>query len=127
LGVLKSGAAYLPLDAGYPRERLQYMLEDTHAKLLITQSHWLPHLPAYNGETICLDTAQSAIAAEEPVNPAEGQVEHNAHNLGYVIYTSGSTGRPKGVAIEHASAAAFVHWARDVFTPDELAGTLAST
>jgi amino acid adenylation domain-containing protein len=125
LAVLKSGAAYLPLDASYPQERLQYMLEDTGARLLITQSHWLPHLPANSAKTICIDAAREEIRAEAPTQP--DAVDHNAANLAYVIYTSGSTGRPKGVAIEHASATAFIHWAREVFTAEELAGTLAST
>jgi amino acid adenylation domain-containing protein len=126
LAVLKSGAAYLPLDAGYPRERLQYMMEDAKVRLLITQSRWLPHVPAHSAQIICLD--KEVIADEPRTNLGrEAGVRYNPHHLAYVMYTSGSTGRPKGVAIEHASAVAFVHWAREVFTPDELGGTFAST
>ncbi|MCI0656213.1 MAG: AMP-binding protein, partial [Acidobacteria bacterium] len=73
---------------------------------------------------VCLDAGWETIAGESDQNPVSGVT---ADNLAYVIYTSGSTGRPKGVAIEHRNAGALIHWARGVFTQEELAGVLAST
>ena len=73
---------------------------------------------------VCLDPGWEAIAGESDQNPVSVVT---ADNLAYVIYTSGSTGRPKGVAIEHRNAGALIHWARGVFTQEELAGVLAST
>ena len=104
LAVLKAGGAYVPLDPAYPRERLDLMLEDSGAKVLIREEDL-----EIEGDGSDLD----------PVAVPE--------NLAYLIYTSGSTGRPKAVAIEHRSASVMVAWARQVFGPEELAGVLAST
>ncbi|MGX1788606.1 amino acid adenylation domain-containing protein [Bosea sp. NPDC055332] len=97
VAILKSGAAYLPLDPAYPGERLAFMVEDADAAIIITSGHadWLPpgrqrldpHQP---GEADALHTPPARRAAA-------------AGDLAYVIYTSGSTGKPKGVAIEHAA------------------------
>lgn len=129
LAVLKAGGTYVPLDMGYPPERLQFMLEDTRAPLVITQTRWVQQLPKHKGTVICLDSDQAAIAKEsgDPIDYATECDKPEANQLAYVIYTSGSTGKPKGVAIEHRSANAFIHWARTVFTDDELKGTFAST
>jgi amino acid adenylation domain-containing protein len=119
LAVLEAGGAYVPLDPTYPRERLSYLLEDSGASVLLT-GEGAPDL-AFRGPT--LDVRSSSLpAAEGPVPSPTG-----AGNLAYLIYTSGSTGRPKAVAIEHRSAVALVRWAREVFTPEELSGVLAST
>ncbi|HEY2738205.1 MAG TPA: condensation domain-containing protein, partial [Thermoanaerobaculia bacterium] len=95
LGILKAGAAYLPLDPGYPRERLGMMLEDSHAPLLLTQEGLAARLPATAARVVLLDAGWEEIAQESDAaidSPA------TAEDLAYVIYTSGSTGRPKGVA-----------------------------
>jgi amino acid adenylation domain-containing protein len=123
LGILKAGGAYVPLDPAYPKERLASSLEDAKASLLITQQSLLESLPAET-ETICLDRDWPTIARESEMNPVR-QVK--PENLAYVLFTSGSTGRPKGVALEHRSAATFIHWAQSVFTPQELEGVLFST
>ncbi|HLF26569.1 MAG TPA: amino acid adenylation domain-containing protein, partial [Anaerolineae bacterium] len=102
LGALKAGGAYLPLDPSYPIERLAFMLEDSQAPVLLTQSHWLAARSAPLGvsEIVCLDTDWSVIAQESDQNPDSVTT---AADLAYVIYTSGSTGRPKGVMIPHRS------------------------
>ncbi|WP_018046117.1 MupA/Atu3671 family FMN-dependent luciferase-like monooxygenase [Methylobacterium sp. 88A] len=93
LATLKAGAAYLPLDAEYPRERLAYMLEDSGAEVLLT-SRPIQERLAFAPATV-LYTAEAQGEAAPPPGRADGG------DLAYVIYTSGSTGRPKGVAITH--------------------------
>ena len=75
-------------------------------------------------KVVCLDTNWETIVRESEQNIRS---EVKPDNLAYVIYTSGSTGQPKGVAIEHRNTVALLHWARSVFTPEELSGVLAST
>lgn len=107
LGILKAGAAYLPLDPHSPRERLSFMLEDCGASVLLTQRALLERLPVhYQASTICLDDDESA-TYEDTQNPA-GKIDPG--NLAYVIYTSGSTGRPKGVGVSHAALLNLVSW-----------------
>ncbi len=109
LGVLKAGAAYVPLDPAYPKSRLAYMLNDCRARVLLTESR-LPGgrvSTAGNVRTISLDEEQDAIRSQSPDDPA---VEIFADNLIYVIYTSGSTGRPKGAGVTHGGFANLVNW-----------------
>src|SRR5262249_36462466 len=98
IGILKAGGAYLPLDPGYPRERLSFMLADAGAALLLTQSGLGDRGGAPGGGGRELEGGGAASAAHPKSAPA-GAV--GPHNLAYVIYTSGSTGTPKGVAITH--------------------------
>lgn len=98
LAVLKSGAAYLPLDPTYPPERLNFMMEDAGIKLLLTQWPFMADLPAHKVEEICLDEISPALGAYEEQNP---DCQTSPDNLAYVIYTSGSTGKPKGAMIPH--------------------------
>jgi iturin family lipopeptide synthetase A len=97
LGILKAGAAYLPIDAANPHERTAFLLADSNIRLLLTQSSLLSKLPATTAQAICLDTYDRICSDESVQNDAHAQ----PRNLAYVIYTSGSTGRPKGVCIEH--------------------------
>jgi amino acid adenylation domain-containing protein len=124
LAVLKAGGAYVPLDPKYPAERLSYMLDDSQAKVLLTQHHLLSQIPSFAGTVVELDSQGQEITAMCAQNPVKRVVPDN---LAYVIYTSGSTGTPKGVAICHRSAATFLHWCQEVFLPDELSCVLAST
>jgi amino acid adenylation domain-containing protein len=98
LGILKAGAAYVPLDPGYPRERLAYILDDAQVRVLLTQKHLSGMLSPHPTEVVCLDLEWDAIAREADQRP---EIAVNPHNLAYVIYTSGSTGSPKGIMVEH--------------------------
>jgi amino acid adenylation domain-containing protein len=124
LGILKAGGAYVPLDPAYPKERLSLILKDSEAEVLLTQRSLVESLPAHEVKVICLDAEATTLAEQSEQTP---KVAMSAHNLAYLIYTSGSTGRPKGAAIEHRSAVALLHWARQFYSDAELDGVLAST
>ncbi|HEY7403991.1 MAG TPA: amino acid adenylation domain-containing protein, partial [Candidatus Angelobacter sp.] len=124
LGVLKAGAVYVPLDPAYPHERLNYLMRDSAASLLITESKFVELSRSFSGRTVLLDDEWRPATNQNSENPS---VKIDQRNLAYVIYTSGSTGRPKGVAISHHSAVVFLHWAHEMFSGDELKGMLAST
>jgi pristinamycin I synthase-2 len=98
LAILKSGAAYLPLDPAYPAERLAFMVEDAAATIVVAAANDADWLPAGR---MRLDPRDGSSAAEAP--PAVDARPPQATDLAYVIYTSGSTGRPKGVAVEHGA------------------------
>ncbi|TCP53869.1 amino acid adenylation domain-containing protein [Tumebacillus sp. BK434] len=100
LGILKAGAAYLPLDPSYPAERLAYMVEDAGVQLLLTMEHLQDAVTVPVERKICFDRDWPEIAKESTDNP---DYEVEPDNLAYVIYTSGSTGKPKGVMIENSS------------------------
>jgi amino acid adenylation domain-containing protein len=102
LAVLKAGAAYVPLDAAYPAERLSYMLRDSGASLLVTQRSLRGRMPTDGVRRVLIDTDAQVIAAEPGDAPRTAVAPENA---AYVIYTSGSTGRPKGVVVTHANLA----------------------
>ncbi|MER7756435.1 amino acid adenylation domain-containing protein [Kitasatospora sp. NPDC097643] len=97
LGVLKAGGAYLPVDPEQPRDRLEYVLADSGAALLVTDAAHRAKMPGFDGIVVELDTERASIAAED--DAAHTSTEPRA--LAYVIYTSGTTGRPKGVGVEH--------------------------
>ena len=97
LGILKAGAAYVPLDPGYPRERLDYMLADAGAAALVTTSS-LAGSTAFDGPVVRLD-ADRLVLARHPETAPAGSLDPD--QLAYVLYTSGSTGRPKGVEVTH--------------------------
>src|SRR5262249_23501648 len=98
LGVLKSGAAYLPLDPAYPKDRVDFIVDEAKVPVLLTQSHLAVELPRSSARTICLDSDWPLIARESKTDP-KSQAKPN--DLAYLIYTSGSTGRPKGVEVRH--------------------------
>ncbi len=101
LGVLRSGAAYVPVDWGYPQDRIAYIIEDSGAALTITTAARAEEIP---GRTLCLDAELGDLAAE-PAAPLGREVTGaDPQDLAYIIYTSGTTGRPKGVMITHANA-----------------------
>ena len=100
LGILKTGAAYVPVDPAYPAERRAYMVADAEAPVIVTQESLLEELAAQDGTLVCIDRDWPTISEETPF-ATDGRVASDA--LAYVIYTSGSTGRPKGVEIRHRS------------------------
>ncbi|MDQ1640629.1 MAG: hypothetical protein QOF62_3968 [Pyrinomonadaceae bacterium] len=112
LGILKAGAGYVPMDPGYPAERLAFMLRDANVFVLLTQSHLLDHLPSHNGPRLSLDSDWDVIAKERKENLAAWA---NPANLAYVIYTSGSTGKPKGVMIHHRGLVNYLTWATETY------------
>ncbi|MDM0117787.1 amino acid adenylation domain-containing protein [Variovorax sp. J22R133] len=100
LGILKAGAAYVPLDPGYPAERLAHILRDSAPAVLLTQSQLVTRVPPTDAPVIVLD--DNALLAGQPVNdPDTAALGLAPSHLAYVIYTSGSTGLPKGVLVEH--------------------------
>ena len=112
LAVLKSGAAYLPLDAAYPTQRLRYMLEDSGAGLVITSNEMATALPETTARLICLQEQLEQISTHSSNDPA---VRVFADNLAYEIYTSGSTGKPKAVMITHRAIVNHMLWMNSRF------------
>lgn len=98
LGILKSGAGYLPLDPNYPTERIDYMLDDANVSFLLTEEKLKSALPGDKAHLVCLDSEWNLFEIESTDNP---NVPVDLKNLAYVIYTSGSTGTPKGVLVTH--------------------------
>ncbi|MFK0180546.1 amino acid adenylation domain-containing protein [Streptomyces xanthochromogenes] len=107
LAVLKSGAAYLPLEPKYPAERLRYMLEDSGARLVLAADHLLERLPEgpWALHPASRATAESAALADDDLGRTS-----SPENLMYVIYTSGSTGLPKGVQVPHSGVVNYLGW-----------------
>ncbi len=100
LGILKAGAAYVPIDPGFPRERLDFMLEDSKTRVVATTTKLAEKFAASNVPVICIDEVLEAGIERDARNP---QIPVTAEDDAYVLYTSGSTGKPKGVAISHRS------------------------
>ncbi len=126
LGILKAGGAYVPLDAGYPAARLRYMLQDSGAGLILTQSKLvdLVRQATDNATIISLDEQWPEIASEHKSNP---NCEATADNLAYMIYTSGSTGTPKGAMIPHRGLANHMFWIQQVHPLGENDAVLQKT
>ncbi|MEU5839502.1 amino acid adenylation domain-containing protein [Streptomyces diacarni] len=130
LGVLKTGAAYVPVDPAYPADRISYMLADARPVLGLAVTGTVPES---DGGTrwVLLDTpeADTSIAGRSSANPVDPDRVCPMHplNPAYVIYTSGSTGRPKGVVVSHANAANLMAWAAEQFGPRKLARVLFSS
>jgi amino acid adenylation domain-containing protein len=121
LAVLKAGGAYVPIEVTLPAERRAFMVRDTRMPILLTRRELADGLPVEG--VLLVDPSEDVSLASEPrIAPGGGP-----DNLAYVIYTSGSTGMPKGVAIPHRSAAAFLRWAEDVWSADELEAVLVAT
>ncbi len=106
LGVLRTGAAYLPLDPTYPAERIEHMLRDSGARSVLSD-------------------AELAASAEDPTSAPD--VPADPARTAWMLYTSGSTGRPKGVLVTHRNAVAMARWGAEEFTPAQLSRVLFST
>ena len=118
LAVLKAGAAYVPLDPGYPLERLNGMVADAGIRKIIGDGHDGPFAAAH------IPMSQLGFGASD--GPSLAPLNVPAGATAYILFTSGSTGRPKGVMIGHRSAAAMVRWAEEQFGHD-LERVFAST
>ncbi|HEX8081062.1 MAG TPA: amino acid adenylation domain-containing protein [Jatrophihabitans sp.] len=120
LAVLKAGAAYVPMDAGYPADRLAYTATDAGLPVVITESADFPRLPGVR--LLRPDALQSADwpateppATEPPAGCADDAADARCADAAYVIYTSGSTGRPKGVVVSHRNVLSLLAATRDEF------------
>jgi amino acid adenylation domain-containing protein len=105
VGVLKAGAAYIPLDPAYPAERIAFIVEDAGIPLLITQQNLIPILPVSKATLVEIDAASDHISRESKGTP---RIDIGQDGLAYVLYTSGSTGKPKGVQITHRNLVSFL-------------------
>ncbi|MGA8763738.1 MAG: amino acid adenylation domain-containing protein, partial [Candidatus Sulfotelmatobacter sp.] len=107
LGILKTGAAYVPLDPMYPRQRLAIMLQDAGVKTLLTQKRWAEIFSGSDVSIVCLDREKERLAQEREETPG---IQMSPDSVAYVIYTSGSTGQPKGVVGLHRGAVNRFAW-----------------
>ncbi|MDE5117140.1 MAG: amino acid adenylation domain-containing protein, partial [Trichodesmium sp. St2_bin2_1] len=111
---MKAGGAYVPIDPTYPQERIDYMLADSGARWVLTQTAVLSQLPEGDYDTFAIDTLD--VSAYGVSNPG---VLMGPDHLAYVIYTSGSTGRPKGVMVEHLNIANYIFNAIELYKLSE--------
>ncbi|MBL4661247.1 MAG: amino acid adenylation domain-containing protein, partial [Alcanivoracaceae bacterium] len=110
MAIWKAGAAYLPLDPHYPKNRLQHMIQDSHLSILLTQQKITAVTEGMSIQRLILDNKEllNTLSIYSVANPT---VEHlTSRHLAYVIYTSGSTGLPKGVMVEHQAAINRIDW-----------------
>jgi amino acid adenylation domain-containing protein len=121
LGVLEAGGAYLPLDPAFPPERLEFMLRDSRARVVLCERRREPKL---SSAALVLDVEEALADGEEAGPPGRAPAVHRAlpENLAYVLYTSGSTGRPKGVQVPHRALVNFLLSMRERpgFTPRDV-------
>ena len=117
LAVVKSGGAFVPIDPDYPHDRIQFMLDDSRPKLILTQLSLSSRLPPSSASALCLDSSSSDLAAAAAFPSTNPAPSASLHDLAYLIYTSGSTGRPKGSAIEHRGLSNYLLWAQRAYHP----------
>ncbi|MDM5300447.1 surfactin non-ribosomal peptide synthetase SrfAA [Bacillus subtilis] len=119
LGVLKAGAAFVPIDPDYPDQRIDYILQDSGAKILLKQEG-IAVPDSYTGEVILLDGDRTILSLPLDENDEEDPLTATkAENLAYMIYTSGTTGQPKGVMVEHHALVNLCFWHHDAFSMTE--------
>ncbi|TYB34460.1 amino acid adenylation domain-containing protein [Micromonospora sp. AP08] len=112
LAVLKSGAAYVPVDTGYPAGRITYLLEDAAPALVVATPDTAALVP---GDALVLDGELGADQPDGDLTDADRRSPLRPEHPAYVLYTSGSTGRPKGVVVEHRAVTAYLAWARHTY------------
>lgn len=119
LGIWKAGAAYLPLDPQYPQKRIDYMLEESYAKLIACDPKYIKRFPS--------DKPTIDISKNWPESNKEVFCPFDQKNLAYVLYTSGSTNKPKGVCLQQSSVSSFILWALETYSKDDLQTVCAGT
>ncbi|MCP4153521.1 MAG: AMP-binding protein, partial [bacterium] len=138
LAILKAGAAYLPIAPAFPGERIRYMLEDSNAKIFLSNSGKELSKPDLTGKmTACIElpiTINADTPHITPVNPVHpvhkvhqvhkvhepvSNIRHPASSIAYIIYTSGTTGNPKGVAVPHSAAVNRLYWVKEKYRLNE--------
>ena len=98
LAVLKSGAAYIPIDPNYPKDRIEYILKDSNVKIVLTSNELISSLSSFNLNTININDIKNFSFDNKNLN-----IQQSSEDLSYIIYTSGSTGKPKGVMLKKGS------------------------
>ena len=121
LGILKSGAVYIPIDSELPTNRKVFIVEDTALKLLITETSFIFELDFYQGDVLSIDVEFEPSAYQELII---NKVDLRSDDLAYIIYTSGSTGEPKGVMIEHLGVVNTILAQIDLFNLSEFKNSL---
>ena len=116
LAVLKTGAAYVPVDVEYPQERQRYMLENSQARLVISDDPLAAELEGVAAASLPFNAINYVL---ESMPPANLEVEVTPRQLAYMLYTSGTTGQPKGVLIEHAAVSDYVATVAEYFALSE--------
>ncbi|AOT10861.1 non-ribosomal peptide synthetase [Pseudoalteromonas luteoviolacea] len=117
LAILKAGGAYVPLDPNYPKDRLEYMLDDAKIAVVLSNRQVQSCLPCFEGEVLLLDGEARPWGAYPEQNLCVKERGLSADSLAYLIYTSGSTGKPKGVMVEHRNILALSHEMQTWFSP----------
>ncbi|WP_343914922.1 amino acid adenylation domain-containing protein, partial [Aquimarina litoralis] len=119
LGILKAGAAYVPIIPELPVARKHHIVQDTQLKLLISETNYMFDLEYFDGDTFAVDVEfEPSEFSSEPV-----ELSLDPSTLAYIIYTSGSTGKPKGVMIEHRSLVNYLNWCNDYYIKDNLSNS----
>ena len=124
LGILKAGGAYVPLDPAYPKERLEFTVDDSEMPVIVTHERLAGILPPNRAMLVRMDADAEVIDRRDPNDLG---IVVDPESLAYVLYTSGSTGRPKGASLRHRGVVAMLRWADGNYGDDELRGVLAST
>jgi len=125
LGILKAGAAYVPLDPTHPRGRTRQVVDDTGMRVLLSQRHLQPSLDQIGVPVLALD--EPAWYQDSPEVNVAAELGESTQAPAYVVYTSGSTGRPKGVVVGHRALAIYLSHALDTYHAPHIGGSLVAT